>query len=85
MDALDGNAIAGLLEETFGSDMTTALGVCGHCGRRAPLAECVVYVRAPGVVVRCRGCASVLIVVVTVRETRCVDLMGLELLARPPR
>lgn len=81
MDALDGNAIAGLLEEIFGHDMTTATGACGHCGKEGELAETVVYVRAPGVVARCRHCASVLMVVVTVRETRCVDLLGLELLA----
>jgi hypothetical protein len=78
MDALDGNAIAGLLEEVFGRDMTTAWGACAHCGARLQLAESVVYLHAPGVVVRCRRCERVLMVFVQVRETRCVDLMGLE-------
>ena len=54
--ALDGNAIAGTLVEVFGGEMTTAIGVCGHCGARGPVAEVVVYTRAPGVVVRCRAC-----------------------------
>lgn len=81
MDALDGNAIAGLLEEVFGEDMTTAAGACGHCGKRGQLAESVVYLRAPGTVVRCRSCTGVMMVIVQVRETRCVDLRGLELLA----
>jgi len=28
MDALDGNAIGGLLQEVFGADMTAAVGTC---------------------------------------------------------
>ena len=85
MDALDGNAIAGVLEEVFGGDMTTAVVTCAHCGARRQLAETMVYLRAPGTVVRCRSCQGVLMVIVQVRETRCVDVLGLELLARPPR
>jgi len=76
MDALDGNAIAGLLFDTFGGEMTTAIGVCANCAARAQVAELVVYLRAPGTVVRCRTCGSVLMVVVTARRTNCVDLRG---------
>src|ERR1700685_2797310 len=37
MDAVDGNAIGGLLHEVFGAEMTTTVSVCGTCGtgRRA--------------------------------------------------
>ena len=77
MDALDGNAIAGLLHGVFGNELTTAASVCGHCGDERPVAELVVYLRAPGTVVRCRTCASVLMVVVDVRGITCVDLSGL--------
>jgi hypothetical protein len=77
MDALDGNAIAGLLVEAFGADMTTATGVCESCGSRGQVAEFAVYLRAPGVVVRCRSCGNVLMVLVTVRGITCVDLSGL--------
>ncbi len=77
MDALDGNAIAGLLHEVFGSEMTTAAGTCATCGATGPVAECVVYLRAPGTVVRCRACGSVLMVFVKVRDMTCVDLLGL--------
>ena len=69
MEALDGNAIAGLLQDVFGHDMTTATGVCAHCGNEGLLAECRVYVRAPGVVVRCRTCGAVLAVFVERNET----------------
>ena len=33
MNALDGNAIAGLLVEVFGAEMTTSKGTCGSWGR----------------------------------------------------
>jgi Family of unknown function (DUF6510) len=77
MDALDGNAIGGLMIEIFGAEMTTATGVCAHCGAVALMAELVVYLEAPGTVARCRTCDSVLMVVVDVRGTKCVDLRGL--------
>jgi hypothetical protein len=77
MDALDGNAIGGLLLETFGAEMTTATGVCDHCGAAALVAELVVYLEAPGTVVRCRSCESVVMVVARVRGINCVDLRGL--------
>jgi hypothetical protein len=76
MEALDGNAIGGLLLEVFGAEMTTATGVCAACGDRRMMAELVVYVQAPGTVVRCRTCASVLMVFVEVRGINCVDLSG---------
>ena len=34
---LDGNAIAGLLQEVFAVEMTTAIGTCGGCGAAAPV------------------------------------------------
>ena len=80
MDALDGNAIAGLLFDVFGSETTAATGTCASCGARALVAEFQVYLRAPGTVVRCRSCGSVLMVLATVRGITCVDLRGLDAL-----
>lgn len=77
MDAVDGNAIGGLLHEVFGTEMTAAASVCGSCGAARPVAELVVYLRAPGTVVRCRSCGSVLMVFVKAQGRICVDLMGL--------
>ncbi len=77
MDALDGNAIGGLLLDVFDVEMTTALGVCASCGAERQVAELVVYVQAPGTVVRCRSCSGVLMVFVEVRGVTCVDLRGL--------
>jgi len=83
MEALDGNAIAGLLLDVFGTEMTTAAGVCAYCGAAGQLAEQVVYNRAPGTVVRCRNCINVLMVLVEVRGLNCVDLRGLAMLDKP--
>jgi hypothetical protein len=77
MEALDGNAIAGQLFELFGSEMTTATGVCATCGATGQVGELRVYLRAPGTVVRCPTCTSVLMVLVDVRGMACVDLGGL--------
>ena len=77
MEALDGNAIGGLLIEVFGAELTAATGTCAHCGAVAQVAELVVYLEAPGTVARCRSCESVLLVIVEARGVKCVDLRGL--------
>ena len=77
MEAVDGNAIGGLLLEVFGHEMTDAPSVCVSCGDARPVAELVVYLRGPGTVVRCRRCDSVLMVFVTMHDRTCVDLLGL--------
>lgn len=76
MDALDGNAIGGLLHEVFGKEMTDAMGRCANCGMIAPVADTVVYLQAPGIVVRCRSCTSVLMVFVRRAQMNCVDISG---------
>jgi ribosomal protein S27E len=77
MDAVDGNAIGGLLQEVFGTEMTTAAAVCGNCGDTGQVAGLAVYLQAPGTVVRCPSCDNVLMVFVRVRNRICVDLQGL--------
>jgi hypothetical protein len=77
MEPLDGNAIGGLLHEVFGAEMTTVKAVCAHCGDVAQMAELVVYLEAPGTVVRCRNCGNVVIVILAAKGVNCVDLRGL--------
>ena len=83
MTALDGNAIAGVLADVFGEEMTCATGTCASCGASAEVGTFVVYARAPGTVARCPACGSVLMVLVTVRAVTCVDLRGLAALDMP--
>jgi hypothetical protein len=85
MSALDGNAIAGQLYEVFGTEMTMATGVCAGCGATGQLGELEAYLRGPGTVGRCRRCKAVLVVLVTIRETTCVDLRGLASLELQPQ
>ena len=83
MDAVDGNAIGGLLIDVFGTEMTAASSTCATCGASRPVAELVVYRRAPGTVVRCRTCGSVLMVLVRRTDVISVDLSGLASLSQP--
>ena len=83
MDAVDGNAIGGLLIDVFGTEMTAASSTCATCGASRPVAELVVYRRAPGTVVRCRTCGSILMVLVRRTDVTSVDLSGLASLSQP--
>jgi len=77
---LDGNAIAGLLQEVFATEMTTAVGTCDGCGASEPLGAVHVY-RTAGVVLRCPHCNAVLAKIVKRESYACVDLSGLRALA----
>ncbi len=65
MDALmlDGNAVAGLLQEVFATEMTTAVGTCGNCGASGEIGAIHVY-RGAGVVLRCPYCDNTLVKIV---------------------
>ncbi len=65
---VDGNALAGALEQSMGRDMTTERGTCGHCGNPSMVAELVVYPKAPSPVARCPHCGDVVLVVTEIRD-----------------
>jgi uncharacterized protein DUF6510 len=64
VEELDGNAAAGMLSEVFALELTGARGRCHGCGNVAQLGEARAFVEAPGLVIRCRACESVLLVLV---------------------
>jgi hypothetical protein len=66
---VDGNAMAGILGEVFLQEMTAARIACGGCGKVESVGAEHAYMRAPGIVMRCRNCDSVLLVVVHTGET----------------
>lgn len=74
---LDGNAAAGLLGAIFPFEMTLAVGTCAGCGAMAQFATLTVFTQAPGLVVRCPGCESVLLRVVEGTGRYWLDLRGL--------
>jgi hypothetical protein len=61
---LDGNAVAGLLAEIAGEDVTATFGACPDCGNHAELATMRAYTHGPGVVLRCSVCDGVQLVIV---------------------
>jgi hypothetical protein len=56
---LDANAVAGMLHEVFGTEMTVVASRCAHCGNRGMLGSLRAYTHAPGVVLRCSVCTQV--------------------------
>jgi hypothetical protein len=81
----DGNAAAGLLAAVFADDVTSATAECAHCGQDAVLADSRVYTRAPGIILRCRGCGEVLMRMVELPTASLIDLHGLDRIALPRR
>ncbi|WP_187368956.1 DUF6510 family protein [Baekduia soli] len=79
---LDGNAIAGLLEDVFGGDMTRVPRGCGSCGTHAPVAAHRVHLGA-GAVLRCPACGDVALQVVEAGDRLVVRFSGTWTLVRP--
>lgn len=78
MTHVDGNAVIGALSIALGADMAEASAVCGHCGLQHAIAECHVYLRCPGIVIRCPQCTSVEIVLVEINHRFHVTMSGVE-------
>jgi Family of unknown function (DUF6510) len=74
---VDGNAAAGPLSEVFAFDVSSAQGQCAGCGQVAPMARSYVYGPAPGLVLRCSSCESVLMRMVSGGSRTWLDLTGL--------
>ena len=64
MDALmlDGNAVAGLLQEVFAVEMTTAIETCVACGATNEVGALHVF-RGAGIVMRCPDCGNALVTI----------------------
>ena len=60
---LDGNAVAGLLQEVFAVEITTAIGTCDGCGAAEAIGAIHVY-RGAGIVMRCPHCDKALVTIV---------------------
>lgn len=67
MSHVDGNALAGALSLVFGRDVTAAETVCSECGDRHHMAATYVYLRCPGMVMRCPNCGATQIVLTEIR------------------
>ncbi len=76
---LDGNAIAGLLQEVFAVEMTTAIETCGGCGASDAVGAVHVY-RGAGTVLRCPHCDNVLMKIVKDETRVWIDMPGIRTL-----
>jgi hypothetical protein len=80
---LDANAVGGLLATVFGRDVTAMEERCRHCGTVSIVGTLRVYMRGPGVVVRCPACTDVVLRLVETPGGVRVDLSGATNLALP--
>src|SRR5437667_12649156 len=73
---LDGNAVAGLLQEIFGVEMTASPTECANCGREGELATLLAFTQAPGIVLRCPACEAVMLRIVQTKDAIYLDARG---------
>jgi uncharacterized Zn finger protein len=79
---LDGNALAGLLDEVFGAEMTTAMRRCQSCGTQSAIGAHRAYAGA-GAVLRCPACGDLAMTIASLRDRRVVHLAGEWMLELP--
>jgi Family of unknown function (DUF6510) len=82
--ALDGNAIAGLLEELFDAEITTARRVCRSCGAERAIGAHRAY-RGAGIVLRCPACHDLAAILALLPDRTRVWLAGEWTIETPPR
>jgi hypothetical protein len=71
----DANAIAGLLEELFAREMTSAQRVCSSCRARSHVGAHRLH-RGAGLVLRCPACGDVATCIAPVGDGYVVSLGG---------
>jgi Family of unknown function (DUF6510) len=76
---LDGNAVAGLLQEVFTVDMTTALETCNTCGAAEAVGALHVF-RGAGIVMRCPHCGNPLVTIIKDDTRVWIGLVGVRML-----
>jgi len=73
---LDGNAVGGMLLEIFGVEMTAVPAECASCGNVAEMGATLAYTQAPGIVLRCPACDSVVLRLVKTNDSVYLDARG---------
>jgi Family of unknown function (DUF6510) len=73
---LDGNAAAGLLQEIFVLDVTTAQIHCEACGATGAVGSLRLYAAPMGAVLRCTHCDRILMRAVHTPHGRWLEMRG---------
>ena len=82
---LDGNALAGLMQEIFGVEMTAMPCQCAGCGNEGELGSLLVFNQGPGYVLRCSACKQVVLKIVQTPDSFFIDARGAVYLRLPRR
>ena len=80
---VDANAVGGLLAGVFGVDVTASPGQCATCRTVSMVATMRVYMRGPGVVLRCPACAEVVLRIVQTPTSTLLDVSGARYIRLP--
>ena len=83
-DHVDGNAVIGALSLALGTDLAQGSLECAGCGDTHEIARTHVYLRCPGMVLRCPGCGAVEVVIVEIRHRLTATLSGVAALRTRP-
>jgi hypothetical protein len=73
---LDGNALAGMLYDVFGAEMTSTPAECASCGNVAEMGALLAFTHAPGMVLRCPTCESIVLRMVETPDAIYLDARG---------
>jgi hypothetical protein len=73
---LDGNAVAGVLYEIFGVEMTASPTQCASCGHEGEVATLLAFTQSPGVVLRCPACEQAMLRIVRTPDAIYLDARG---------
>ncbi len=73
---VDGNAVAGMLEEIFSMEMTASPTECAACGYEGEMGTLLAFIAAPGLVLRCPGCSHVILRIVSTPWAVYLDARG---------
>jgi len=74
---LDGSSIGGVLATLFGADVTGMPGQCASCHTVSLMGTMRVYMRGPGIVVRCPACTQIVLRLAETPGGSMVDLRGI--------
>jgi hypothetical protein len=73
---LDGNAAAGLLQQIFVTEITSALVQCQACGLTAAVGSLRLYSAPMGAVLRCTQCDGIIMRAVETPHGRWLEMTG---------
>ena len=82
---VDGNAVAGQLQQIFGRDMTMTMARCAGCANDAEMGSLMAFIRGPGIVLRCPACQAAIARVVETPSAIYLEARGAAFLRMAPQ